>query len=126
MGSQGMLDHNKIFKCERLGDVVVVIPQGDLLAFRYQDVHLETNAVLRSLDEADVLHLVVDLSAVPLLGSVMIGSLLRFARKVTERNGKAVFCAASPQMQEVLDAMNLRDVWPYFDTRQEALQRVKG
>ncbi|NOX54054.1 MAG: STAS domain-containing protein [Planctomycetes bacterium] len=121
-----MVEHNKIFKCERLGDVVVVVPQGDLLSYRYQDVHLETNAVLRLLDQGEVSHLIVDLSAVPLLGSVMIGSLLRFARRVTERNGKAAFCAASPQMLEVLEAMNLRNVWPYCDTRQEALQAVKS
>ncbi len=122
-----MVRHNKVFKCELDGsDVAVVIPQGDLLSFRYQEVHMESNLVLQFLDRTRVRGLVVDLSQVPLLGSVMVGSLLKFARHVTNRNGKAAFCCAGPEMQKVLDTMNLPSVWPVFATREEAVKAVRG
>ncbi len=122
-----MVRHNRVFKCEMDGsDVAVVIPQGDLLSFRYQDVHLESNLVLTFLDQKNITGLVLDLSQVPLLGSVMVGSLLKFARRVTDRKGKAAFCCASPEMLKVLDTMNLRSVWPYYETRKEAINAVRA
>ena len=121
-----MVQLNKIFKCAQGGGIVIVIPQGDALQYRYKDIHLESNAVIRRLDEPDVSHLVVDFGVAPLLGSIIVGSILKFARRVTDRDGKVAFCNASPEMLEVLQTMNLHKLWPYYATRAEAIEAVQA
>jgi len=120
-----MVQVHKTFQCERHNEIVVVVPQGDAVGFRYQDIHLESNAVIQMLDQPHVAHLVIDFGVVQLLGSIIIGSLLKFARRVSNRGGRVAFCGASPQMREVLETMNLGQLWPYCESRDEAFRTVR-
>jgi len=121
-----MSEFHKIFKCERHDEIIVVVPQGDALGFRYADVHVESNAVAQVLNQSDVMHLVVDFGLVDLIGSIIIGSILKFARSITHRGGKVAFCNASEQMLDVLNTMNLGNLWPYLPTREEAFRSVRA
>ena len=116
--------HNKVFKLERDGDVLVVIPQGDAIGFRYQEVHQESNGTLQVLDDPTLLNLVVDFGCEQVLGSVMISVVIKLCRKVGSKGGKACLCNASDDMQEVLRTMNLHRLWPYHQSREDAIAAV--
>ena len=116
-----MKPFHRVFRLDRRGDTLVVCPLGDALGFRYLDVHNETNAVLRVLDEPELTNLVVDFGGKELFGSIMVGSIIKMARKVGHSGGKTAFSNASVEMSEALETMNLGKLWPYFPTVTEAM-----
>ena len=121
-----MTNQHKVFKVMREGESLIVIPQGDTSAFRYVEVHNESNALYRLLDEPDLVNLVVDLGSVPIAGSVIIESIIRLGRKVSNKGGQAALCNASDAMLEVLQTMNLEKLFPIFRSREEALQSLRS
>ena len=60
-----MPDPEKVFKIERDGECVVVLPQGPALQFNHREVHLESNALYRVIDDPKLKNVIVDLSPVP-------------------------------------------------------------
>lgn len=112
---------HKVFQMEEKGNTLVVCPLGDALGFRYLDVHNETNAVLRELDNQHLSNLVIDFGGKELFGSIIIGSIIKMARKAGQNGGQVAFCNASPEMMEALETMNLWKLWPYFATGTEAM-----
>jgi anti-anti-sigma factor len=116
----------KIFQFEQTADVVVVTPAGEGSAFRYQDLHVEVNAIRSHMIKPGQKHLVVDLMNMDYFGSEFIGSLVSMLREVKMRRGMACFCCAKPQMIQVLNNMGLFKLWPNFDTREAALEAVKN
>lgn len=121
-----MLNHLKIFSAEQVDDVLIVIPSGEGSAFRYQDLHIESNAIRSHLLKGGCKHVVVDLHKMDYFGSEFIGALVTMLREVKGRGGKACFCAATPQMLQVLQNMSLFKLWPHLATRDEALAHVKA
>ena len=115
----------KIFQLEQVGDIVIVTPAGEGSAFRYQDLHLEVNAIRSHMIKPDQRHLVVDLSHMDYFGSEFIGALVSMLREVKTRKGLACFCSARPQMIQVLSNMALFKLWPHFETRDAALQAAR-
>ena len=121
-----MLPPLKIFVAEQIGPVVVVTPEGDGSAFRYQDVHMEANSVRTHMGKPGNDHLVIDLHKMEYFGSEFIGALVTMAREVRNRQGRAVMCSATPQMLEVLKNMSLFKLWPYFESREEAMAELEA
>ncbi len=119
-----MRDPEKVFKIERLDDTLVVMPQGPTLEFAYNEVHLESNALVQIADEPGLTNLVVDLRDVDYIDSVIISSVLRLLTRTKQNGGKSVFCHASSAMKEILQCIRLGKLWPHFDTREEALQSL--
>jgi len=117
-----MVKHLKLFQIEQIGDTVIVSPQGQGLGFRYQDLHVEANAVRGHLLKAGKCNLIMDMVAMDYCGSEFIGSLISMLRETRNRGGKAVFCRANGNMHKVLDNMSLFRLWPYFATRDAALE----
>ena len=119
-----MLPPLKIFIAEQQGPVLIVTPdtvEGD---FRYSDLHMEVNAIRSHMGRPGNKHLVIDLHRMDYFGSEFIGALVAMAREVRNRRNQAVVCAAAPQMYEILQGMSLFKLWPYYDTRDEALNSV--
>ena len=121
-----MLNHLKIFTAEQVDDVLIVIPSGEGSAFRYQDLHIESNAIRSHLLKGGCRHVIVDLHKMDYFGSEFIGALVSMLREVKGRGGRACFCAATPQMLQVLQNMSLFKLWPHLVTRDEALALVKA
>lgn len=121
-----MPDPQKVFKVERDGDIVVVLPQGPALHFQHNEVHLESNSLQRVLDDVQLHHVVVDLKDVDYVDSVIISSILRCLTKVKQRRGKSVFCCASENMKELLKCIRIGKLWPDFPTRDEAVQFIRS
>lgn len=114
------MQHLKIFRVQQLENTLIVTPQGEGSAFRYQDLHLETNAVRAKLAAPEIRNLIIDLSQMSYFGSEFIGALVSLLRETRTRKGKACICAASPQMMQVLQNMSLFKLWPYYETLDQA------
>jgi len=112
--------HLKIFKVEQCGQTLLVTPRGEGSAFRYQDLHQETNVVRSELAKPEIRGLIVDLSEMEYFGSEFIGALVSLLRETRVRRGKACFCSANPQMLQVLHNMSLFKLWPHYPTLDEA------
>jgi len=121
-----MADPEKVFKVERAGDTLVVLPQGPALHFQHHEVHVESNALYRVLDAPEMKNVVVDLCDVDYVDSVIISSILRCLTKTKQRRGKSVFCNASENMKELLKSIKLGKLWPNFASREEALAFING
>lgn len=111
-----------VFTIQSLDDVLIVSPLGDSHGFRYTDIHRETNSITDRLRREKVKNLVIDFSEVEIVGSVMISSIIKIARQHGTKQGNAAFCGASPAMRDVLQNMNLTKLWPYVDSREDALK----
>ena len=120
------VSNHKVFRLIRDDNVLIVVPQGDAIGFRYNDVHQESNATLQILDDATLQHVVIDYGCEQVLGSIIISVIIKVCRKVGLKGGRAVFCNASPDMQEVLQTMNLVKLWKYHPTRAEAIAAVRA
>lgn len=116
-----MPDPNKVFKVERQGNILIVLPQGPALQFQHKDVHFETNALHRCLDEPELQNVVVDLSAVDYVDSVIISSLLRCLTRAKQKRGRSAFCFASTNMRALLKCIQIGKLWPEYPTRDEAI-----
>jgi len=117
-----MVKHLKLFRVQQISDTVVVCPQGQGNGFRYQDLHVESNVVRNHLLKTPKCNLIVDLGEMDYCGSEFIGSLVSMLRETRTRGGTALFCAANPHIHKVLDNMSLFKLWPYYASRDEALQ----
>lgn len=121
-----MADPDKVFKVERQGDTLIVLPQGPALQFQHHEVHIESNALYRALDAPQMKNVIVDLSTVDYVDSVIISSILRCLTRTKQKRGKAVFCNASENMKELLKSIKLGKLWPDFPSREEALAFISG
>jgi anti-anti-sigma factor len=119
-----MTESQKILNFKREANILIVMPQADSGGFRYSDLHIESNQILRLLDDPQLVNVVIDLSEINYFGSELIGVLIRVARKSCDGGGRAALCSASNNMQEVLQNMSLFKLWPHFATRQEALEAL--
>jgi anti-anti-sigma factor len=116
----------KIFQVEQDGETVIVTPDGEGSAFRYQDLHLEVNTIRAHMMKPGQKNLIVDLNKMDYFGSEFIGALVSMLRETKTRRGLACFCAARPQMIQVLSNMALFKLWPHFATRAEAVAAAKN
>lgn len=119
-----MADPTIVFKVERIDSTLVVLPQGPALQFNNNEVHLETNALYRLLDERELRDVIVDLQSVDYVDSVIISSVLRCLTKTKQRRGKAVFCNASVNMTQLLKTIKIGKLWPSFDNRDDAIAAI--
>jgi len=116
-----MAEKKKVFEVVQDAATVIVIPQGDTVSFRYNDIHLESNRILRLLDDASVKNVIIDFGDTNYASSVVIGALIRVARKATNQGGQSVICSVTERMRDILTTMNLFQLWPSHSTREEAL-----
>jgi anti-anti-sigma factor len=116
----------KIFRIEGEGDTLIVIPIIDGCGFRYPQLQTEANSLRRKFETGEFKNLLMDLAHLHYFGSELIGVLIALARKVTDSGGKAALCSGSEKMLEVLNNMRLLKLWPYFKTREEALQSIQS
>ena len=64
---------------------------------------------------------VIDLGQVTFLNSVAIGAIVKIARESQNLGADVCLCNASDTVLNVLDTMNLTNLWPHFDSLQGAL-----
>nr|AUN35873.1 hypothetical protein [uncultured bacterium] len=125
MMTRPALEFHKVFRVEFEGPTAIVVPPANPISFRYNEIHLEANAVIRMIDDPEVKNMVIDFTNVDYASSMIIGALIRMARKVTNHGGQAIMCHANGNMLEILTTMNLLKLWPHFDSRELALASLE-
>ncbi len=115
---------NRIFLTEREGRVLVVIPHGDSVGYKNEDIPREIARVEQAIENNEVEHLVFDLGQSSYFGTVVIGAMHALTKVVERHDGQAVLCKVSEDMSRILSAMNLDTIWMAFDTRKVALKAL--
>lgn len=116
-----MVDNLEIFEVEQTAPNLVVMPLGSTIQFQYSNVQVEANKVLKLFDPPEIKNVVIDLSRVDYLDSIIIGALIRLLQRARQTGGKAVFCNACENMQNILKCIKIGSLWPLYDSRDEAL-----
>ena len=118
------MQHLTMFLVEQAGPTVILTPRGDSSSFRYRDFQAEVNSVRTHMTMPENLNLVVDLRQCQYFRSEFIGALVSMLREVRRRQGQCAMCGATDQMCAVLKTMSLFKLWPYFETRDDALASI--
>jgi hypothetical protein len=113
--------HHQVFPVEIENDVLIIAPQGDIREFYYQDIHVESNQIVRLLQAHRFANVVVDFEKVGVVGSIVLDAVATFCRNA---RGGATLCQASPELLTVLETMNFPSIWPYYPTREDAIRAV--
>jgi anti-anti-sigma factor len=106
---------------EKIGDVVVVIPEGMLRGDK------ETNQVeneLRRLLQGGQRKVLLDLHKTTHLSSIAIGVLAGVHTTAANRNVHFYVCNVERRIQNVLTVLRLVNVLNVFDTRDDALRAL--
>ena len=112
---------NKIFRTEKIGDVLVIMPIGDSQSYFYQDIHIEASRVMESMKRQGTKHVVLDFSNAEAVGHIIVESLIQFCRGAT---GKSALCGCTVATYEMLKTTKILQIWDHYQTRSDALQVV--
>jgi len=119
-----MVENFEVFEVELSAPNLVVIPKGSTLQFMYSNVDVESNKVLKLFNSAEIKNVIIDLSKVDYLDSGILNSIIRFLMQARQTGGQAVCCNACHNMQNILKCIKVGDLWPLFDTREEAITYI--
>jgi anti-anti-sigma factor len=103
---------------EKIGDVVVVTPEGMFRGDRETD---QLESELRRHIHAGQAKLLLDLRRTEHLASVAIGMLVGVHTSATHRGLRFAVCNVERRIQNVLTIIKLINVLEVHDTREEAL-----
>jgi anti-sigma B factor antagonist len=81
---------------------------------------------LAGAEERGARRLVVDLSSVPLIDSVVLGVLMRHAKKLRSSRGELVLISDDPRTLRVIDVTGLGFLFHMERTLAEALEHLAG
>jgi len=119
-----MARHLRIFQVEKQPPCIFVVPKSQGAGFRYSDLQMESNSVRAIIADGTVPNMIIDLSGMNYFGSEFIGALITIGREKKLRGGKVAICAANSNMKEVLKNMSLFKLWPYYATREQAVEAL--
>eukprot|EP00913_Durusdinium_trenchii_P008886 g8352.t1 len=100
------------------------MPRGDAPGFGAKELQAELKSILEWLDEPDIKHVVIDLSASNYYGSQIIGAINSMVLKARDTGGRSAVCEVSNDMREGINVMNLDRLWTFYDTSKEALAEI--
>jgi len=115
-----------LFDVEREGDILIVIPAGDLRESYYQDIEAAGGSLLERLEKSDIKGLVLDFSRTDYYGSSALGFFLRLWKRISSHGGRMALCNLSDHEREVLTVTRLETLWPIYRTRAEAVKAVSA
>jgi len=124
MGRLQQTQFHKVFLAELEGNTLVVTPRGDAIGFRDSDVAGELKTVLDLAGSPGIINLIVDLGSSDYFGSTMIGAINQLGSQFRYIGGRVALCNLSPQMNDMLEIMHLKELWMIFDTRKIALRAM--
>lgn len=116
----------KIFPYQSYDEVVVLIPEGDSLGVQETQLRGEIGALHQLLDHPAAQALVVDLSRAKFFSSIVVGAILTLCSKMKQQGRPAALCSATEAMLDVIQIMKLDTVFPYYETRDDALRAVRA
>jgi anti-anti-sigma factor len=120
------MNDEKYIRTEQQGEALVVSPLMTFAAFAKTDIASEWNAVQGQIETPAVKHVVVDLGQIPYFGSTVLEWMVQMWKRIKAKGGKFATCNASPIGREVLCTAQFDKLWGLFNSRDEALQWLRG
>ena len=112
----------KVFSTEKRGDITVI-------RFVFDEISLvQREELKKKLEEIPVdenRKFIIDLSGVGFLSSLVIATVVFFAKKVKENNGELKLSGLSSEAYSVLQITQLDKVFDLHDTEDDAVQSFK-
>ena len=107
---------------EREGAVVVLSPVGDMDVTTLPEFEVR----LEALTEEGVRAVLWDLHGVGILPSTALGFLLNARRSLAAIGGHMALARANRLVRSTLGTMGVIDVFPVFESREDALQHLQA
>jgi anti-anti-sigma factor len=120
-----MMRPHRIFELEQVGDVLIVMPRGDLGSLEDQEIGVELKSTLDLLQRSSIDKVVIDFSASKFFGSTMLGAMIKLWKRISASHGRMTLCGLSDHEREVLKVTKLDGVWPQLATREAAIIAVR-
>jgi anti-anti-sigma factor len=86
----------------------------------------ELLAARNSLEEAGVVHAVVDLSAVPYVDSTGLAFIVELHKSLVSRGGQLMLADANRRIREVLQMTRIAELIPLFEDVEDAEAALRG
>lgn len=115
-----------LFSSEQDGDVLIVVFGRSVPTFSDSQLLSEFEVLITAPREPQVAHVVVDFGQMPYFGSGMLEAILLLWNKIHPSGGKLALCNVSSVGQEILQVSHFNTLWPVCDSRQQALDVVRG
>lgn len=117
---------NEYFQVKRHGDVAVIVPSPEVEQLPDSLIQPAAQMVLAPLKDDPPSNLIVDLSGVRYFGSAFITFLLRCHLLVRQSGSELVLSGVNSRIRELLRTTALDTLWALYETRQEALESLRG
>jgi anti-anti-sigma factor len=121
-----MTNSHNAFKTRLDGKTMVVMLQGDCLSTEESALEREIDSLHAQFDKAEVQNVLIDIGGAPFFGSIIIGAIVALCHKAVAGGGKAAMCDATGGMRDVIRIMKLDQVFPYYDTPEEATESLRS
>ncbi len=115
-----------IFQIEQEGDTIVLMPLLDLSTLAYHEIEEGAGDILELMEHTPVKNVVLDLCMTTYYGSSALGFFVKLWKRVSQVNGRMVFCNASDYEKETLRITRLDLLWPIYSSRREALAAIRN
>lgn len=125
MNGSSETDRAGMFELHEQGDTLVLVPVADLDELRLMEIQASGRAVLARLGSSPIRNVIVDFGRTDYFGSTAMGFLIRFWKRIRERQGRMVLCCPSAHERELLELSRLDGIWPIYASREEALAAVR-
>lgn len=106
---------------ERVGDVIILRPEGDLDLGAVDEFRRTAE---RALEEGRCRKLLVNLKGVSFIDSSGLGVILGRYKKISQLQGEMAFAQAPAKLKPVLELSGLLKIIPLYDSEKKALERM--
>lgn len=117
---------SRVIDINRQGDVVVVTLLREVTALTDDHLLAELGEVLDELKEGEATHAVIDLQQVSKFGSSFLEALRRVWNAAREQGGRVAICNITELGRDIIRIAKFDSVWQLCETRQEAIESVRG
>jgi anti-anti-sigma regulatory factor len=125
-GRGGLMSGIRYLQVERLDQTIVVTPPADLSGIELDDLRFsELGGTAGHLELQQAKHLVIDCRHLLRCSSSGIAEFIRLGKRSRAHRGRMALCSLSRCMRQTYDVLNLKVLWPAFDSLDEALRYVQ-
>jgi stage II sporulation protein AA (anti-sigma F factor antagonist) len=108
------------FSTDQIGDVLVVLPEGQINSANAAGVEADLMARI----EKGANKLVLDLSRLEYISSAGLRVVLVLAKTLKQKAGTLVLCSIQPHVREVFDISGFLSILTVVDTRDQAVAKL--
>lgn len=118
------MHERRIFRTERKGATLVLVPLVNVSSLAAEHVQRELNEILGLIERREVASCVIDFEEIEFFGSEMLAVIQMIWKRSKNGGGRMAVCGICELGREVIHVAKFDLLWPIYDTREEALAAV--